>query len=412
MMHRTEPSRLSNVVFFLRIFVSSLIGLPHAAKRRTPGDQISLRRVLLVVAVCALAVSVTQASQILEMDQFITSGRSLEISGDGQFVVGPTVGGTSNAPIYWTPSSGFVSVVDPEGRLGSFIGISRDGSTFSGTSANYNFLYSSSTGFVDLRSTTGVTNTIGMGGQGVSANGNVVVGTQGTGPQLAVVWEQDTGVWVDPTDAVSITTNGGLYAISDNGLIAVGSARISGSTQAARWDRSTLEDTGWTLTGLTTGSGTTGSADAMSADGSIVYGVTPDSHAFRWVLGSGLVDVNESFNNSTFWATTADGQGAGGSYNDGGQLIAALWDTIGGWNSLEAVMLLVGFAVIDIPDNLDTVSAMSSDGRYLVATTSGMNASTYWIDLGQSFVGLTVPEPSAALILAGLLPLAMRSQRR
>jgi uncharacterized membrane protein len=78
-------------------------------------------------------------------------------------------------------------------------------------------------------------------------------------------------------------------------------------------------------------------AYAVSADGSTVTGTItsssdPESHVFRWKLGTGLVDLGRR---GAGFAVSSDGSAIAGELRAGGHIFAFRWTEASGWLDLE-----------------------------------------------------------------------------
>lgn len=349
-----------------------------------------------------LVFSITPAAysaQMVLLDQFQICCSNVGISYSGQTVVAVTSGGT---PTYWTTTLGFIQA---SGRNGNFIGISGDGTTMVGGAVSASYRYSIPGGFQDLPNTAGQTTAPATGPTALSDNGSIAVGKEyAGGTSYAVVWDSNG-------DPARLST-GQALDVSGDGSVIVGTSRVSSRDQAVRWDWNGLTQS-WERAALTAGTTNTGAAFAVSRNGDTVFGQV-DNSAFRWTSGTGTVDIGTGFQSSAIYATTTDGIFGGGfiSVLNAPARTAAIWDETSGWRTLASLLMAAGIDENDIPDFRD-VAAMSSDGRYIVAsyyTGSSSPVGEYWIDLGAPLA--VVPLPAAAwLYLSGLLGLTALTRR-
>ncbi len=225
------------------------------------------------------------------------------ISADGSVVMGESaLPNTSHYPIFsykqfrWTPADGVVEFIPLAGATNvTLAGLSDDGLTVSG-SASVNaqttaYVWSPSGGGLALGALPGDTFSVA---QDLSADGSVVVGQGGGGPQVfhGFRWTAQTGM-VDLGFLPGSQENDNLR-VSANGQVVIGLSAIATpfSTQAFRW----TPQTGMVGLGYLPGH-TSSSATAVSADGSVVAGVsdaaasTAPYEAFRWTASTGMVGL-------------------------------------------------------------------------------------------------------------------------
>lgn len=207
----------------------------------------------------------------------------------------------------------------------------------------------------------------GSHGQGLSANGNVVVGhTQKNGlDKKAFRWIPGGPQGGQMVSLVPISLDAGesvAYDVSDDGAIIVGRLDMPRNgvltARAVRWNGSSPVDLNPTAP-LTDKSGAYG----ISADGSVIVGTfreeSTDRHAFRWTSTTGLVDLGTSdgqFGVSHANAVSADGTVVGGytgQNTNSGQ--ASLWKD-GSWTLLDDLGSIFESEVYDV----------SHDGRVAV----------------------------------------------
>ena len=150
-------------------------------------------------------------------------------------------------------------------------------------------------------------------------------------------------------------------------------------------------------------------AFAVSADGSVVVGVSPSSsgtEAFRWTESGGMVglgDLPGGIFHSNASGVSADGSVVvGRSYSSSGTE-AFVWDET---NGMRALMQILEDQGVDMTGwNLDLASGISADGLTIVGT--GTNP----LGFGEAWIA-TIPEPGTATLLAlGITALAARQRQ-
>ncbi|HFD80200.1 MAG TPA: hypothetical protein ENK05_07415 [Gammaproteobacteria bacterium] len=352
-----------------------------------------------LLILCLGAMPLARSAQVVSLGQVYGCCNGFGISGDGQTVVGSFAPIQTSVPQYWTTTQGVVTV---PGRRGAFNSISRDGSTLAGTGlATDNFKYSAASGFIDLPATSGRTDIIGLGPSALTDDGSTVVGKQ---PQDGFSTGESAVAW-DAAGNPSVLSQGAALDVSGDGSVVVGRSRINGINQAVVWTAGTVPGTRVRAVLDSTGLGAE-EARAVSSDGRIVFGQVAGGTSFRWEQGLGIQDIGGSVANSQVWDTTADGFFAVGSINDplltGNASKAAIWDAANGWRTLEDLLLAAGFAG-DALARLEVASAVSTDGRYLVAgQLAAWNnpGEAFWIDLGAPLSVAAVPLPAAVWLFA------------
>ena len=311
------------------------------------------------------------------------------------------------ATVAWSQSLTWLGVLP--GQSSSFARrVSEDGSTVVGSSY-YPYRWTRTTGMQQLATYRGL-------GEGVTADGSVVVGWLLDSRYQAFRWTAQTGIVILPrlpgasSNVASDITPDGRWIFGDsNPLPCCG----EGYVRAVRWDGNTLQiqDLGflrgygltkpwsaaangaacvgsarrphdrafrWTESGGMQDLGTLGGqqSDAwdVSADGTVVVGRAQDSsnqwRAFIWREGIGMqaLPTPSGWSASVAYALAADGTIVGTALDASGQWHATRWTTNGFENLNQTYALLLGGSrLIEARD-------ISANGRYIVGT--GYNAVT------------------------------------
>ena len=336
------------------------------------------------------------------------------------------------ATVAWSQPLTWLGVLP--GQSSSFARrVSEDGSTVVGSSY-YPYRWTRATGMQPLATYRGL-------GEGVTADGSVVVGWLLDSRYQAFRWTAQTGTVILPL--LPGATSNVASDITPDGRWIFGDSNPS-YIHAVRWDGNTLQiqDLGflsgyfltkpwsaaangaacvggaysphnrafrWTESGGMQDLGTLGGqqSDAwdVSADGTVVVGRAQDSsnqwRAFIWREGIGMqaLPTPSGWSASVAYALAADGTIVGTALDASGQWHATRWTTNGfeNLNQTYASLLLGGSRLIEARD-------ISANGRYIVGT--GYNAAT---GREEAFLLDTVPEPASLLALgAGLVGLLRR----
>ena len=306
------------------------------------------------------------------------------------------------ATVAWSQPLTWLGVLP--GQSSSFARrVSEDGSTVVGSSY-YPYRWTRTTGMQPLATYRGL-------GEGVTADGSVVVGWLLDSRYQAFRWTAQTGTVILPllpgasSNVASDITPDGRWIFGDSNPSYI---------HAVRWDGNTLQiqDLGflsgyfltkpwsaaangaacvggaysphnrafrWTESGGMQDLGTLGGqqSDAwdVSADGTVVVGRAQDSsnqwRAFIWREGIGMqaLPTPSGWSASVAYALAADGTIVGTALDASGQWHATRWTTNGfeNLNQTYASLLLGGSRLIEARD-------ISANGRYIVGT--GYNAAT------------------------------------
>ncbi|MHB1034899.1 MAG: PEP-CTERM sorting domain-containing protein [Pirellulales bacterium] len=308
------------------------------------------------------------------------------VSADGSVVVGYSGSPAGSREAFrWTEAGGMVSLGATPGQLASeAAGVSADGSVVVGfrtdSQAREAFRWTAKAGMTGLGDLPGLD--FSSRANGVSGDGTIVVGTgnysAGGGPHPV------TG------EAFRWTATDGMVGLGDvpGGIGCSRAAAISadGSTIVGRGDAQAsfqAEDMGvayrWTATGGMTalgflpGGSTLSAATAVSADGSVVVGLSrtaSDTEAFRWTAKDGmrgLGDVSPLRFYSVANGVSADGSivvGTGYSSLSSVEPEAFIWDQARGMRSIARVLQSYG---LDLGNwRLQDAAGVSADGRTIV----------------------------------------------
>jgi len=194
----------------------------------------------------------------------------------------------------------------------------------------------------------------------VSPDGSVVVGTSGSPPQSlqAFRWEDGvmTGLGTLPGGIVSEA-----WGVSNNGFVVVGNSVSASGQEAFRWEA--------VMSGLETLGGANSSATSVSADGSVVVGVSdnlsfPPMEAFRWegdvmtgldVLPGAI--VSEAVDVSADGSVVAGNSGSDPAYMQAfrweGDVMTELGYLLGGSSSRARAISADGLVVVGVGDYND-----------------------------------------------------------
>jgi probable HAF family extracellular repeat protein len=209
-------------------------------------------------------------------------GRS--ISGDGGVVVGYS--GSENAQneaFRWTAETGMVGLGALEPFYSSFAGaVSGDGSTVVGSADT-----SSTTQAFRWTAQLGMQRLLGMvahpsSASALSWDGSVIVGAQTIGNiREAFRWTSDSGPvglgFLRPTDFVSDASD-----VTPDGSVIIGISSGPDATRSFRWTEAN---------GMTEVGGPGISARSVSADGSVIVGITDQLQGFVWTAETGVFDL-------------------------------------------------------------------------------------------------------------------------
>jgi probable HAF family extracellular repeat protein len=348
--------------------------------------------------------------------------RVTALSHDGSVLVGTydPVGTVNQEAYRWSAAGGFQAIPAPgtsTSRFSTGEGVSADGSVVVGSvrtaiGNNPAYYWTAAGGMVQIGDLPGGSFLADV--TGVSANGSVVVGHSSStnamgGDREAFRWTQAGGM-VALGDLPGGTLSSRVADVSADGSVIVGTGQGAAGPEAFRWTQAG----GMVGLGDLPGGPALSFAEAVSADGSVVAGtanVASGGRAFRWTAAGGMVDLGPGFpdaNRISLVDMSDDGSILVGTANNP-RIRPRVWV----WNAT--------LGMVDLQDNLAAqgvdfegwlltgVSAISGDGTALLGTASlpdGSNTRSWLIrDL------VLVPEPSTALLFALGLALFGRCAR-
>ena len=276
---------------------------------------------------------------------------------------GSTVVGSSYYPYRWTRATGMQPLATYRG-LGE--GVTADGSVVVGwllDSRYQAFRWTAQTGTVILSRLPGASSNVASD---ITPDGRWIFGDSNPSYIHAVRWDGNT-LQIQDLGFLSGYSLTKPWSAAANGAACVGSARLP-HDRAFRWTESGgMQDLG-------TLGGQQSDAWDVSADGTVVVGRAQDSsnqwRAFIWREGIGMqaLPTPSGWSASVAYALAADGTIVGTALDASGQWHATRWTTNGFENLNQTYALLLGGSrLIEARD-------ISANGRYIVGT--GYNAAT------------------------------------
>ena len=277
---------------------------------------------------------------------------------------GSTVVGSSYYPYRWTRATGMQPLATYRG-LGE--GVTADGSVVVGwllDSRYQAFRWTAQTGTVILSRLPGASSNVASD---ITPDGRWIFGDSNPSYIHAVRWDGNT-LQIQDLGFLSGYSLTKPWSAAANGAACVGGA-YSPHNRAFRWTESGgMQDLG-------TLGGQQSDAWDVSADGTVVVGRAQDSsnqwRAFIWREGIGMqaLPTPSGWSASVAYALAADGTIVGTALDASGQWHATRWTTNGfeNLNQTYASLLLGGSRLIEARD-------ISANGRYIVGT--GYNAAT------------------------------------
>ncbi len=352
---------------------------------------------IVLVSASTFDIHADDKSLLIELDPR-GSALPTALSASGAVIVG-TLNDAIGA-FYWMPTTGIIFA----GGL-SATGVSRDGHTIVGTSTDASLTKQAAiwTRGSEWRllgsfgSNAAACDRSLSSAAGTNSNGQVVVGQAYSGCTFshAFRWQESTGM-VDLGSSVAGQPSSARGVSADGNVVVGTQTRADGVPQGARWVGGKQE----LIPGVT---GFVGAALAANSDGSVVvgricrFGIDADQSAWVWraqggttclappkrIPSPGPIIIGEAT------ATSEDGQVVGGSQNVGGSVDsnAVIW--LGG----QPAYLKDFLRANGVPDafqdwpNTGTITGISPDGRVLVgwgAAPAGFRG--YIVILGSSRV--------------------------
>ena len=307
-----------------------------------------------------------------------------DVSSDGSVVAGTGRSTNGVEAFRWTSAGGMEGLGSTSSLffLSEAKAISSDGSVVVGFSPTTNsggfneaFRWTSATGIESLGVLGIVPGTPSISfAHDVSRFGSVIVGesTNANGNNEAFRWTSTSGM-----EGMGFLSDDGFpgseaRGISDDGSVIVGdSTNANGNSEAFRWTSATgMESIGDLAGGIVSAS-----ALDVSADGSVVVGISRSDfglEAFRWTSADGMMglgDLAGDIFDSRALGVSADGSvivGTGNGLDDGD---AFRWTSDGGMQSVASMLTASGINLTGW--QLTDAQAVSYDGNIIVG--SGIN---------------------------------------
>ncbi len=339
-----------------------------------------------------------------------TNATGWDVSADGSTVVGQATYISSDysvmlpsAPVKWSSSSG-MTIPGGLADAGVAYAVSSDGSVIAGGIGNDAYKWSESTGAVTLESGSVKYATV----KGMTSDGSTLVGqvTYENNEKEAVMWDAQGNMTV-LGDLSGGDLRGEAIRISDDGSIILGNgAGEAGGTEAVIWKNGVIQSLG-----DLEGGRNYSEAHDMTPDGSVVVGASSgdgpngESEAFVWTEENGMIGLGdlfpEGYDYSSATAVSADGSIIAGVTRDN-IIRSFLYSEDSGLVFLDELLAESG---IDLTGWVLAVCGMSADGTVL----TGYAVNLYDTDSGQfawvaNLNASAVPVPGTVWLLgSGLL---------
>ena len=318
---------------------------------------------------------------------------AIGVSADGSVVVGTSASNGRGA--FWSASTGVVII----NGMATVRAVSADGTTMVGIGGGTAMKWTAAGGGVSLGT---------LGGQvahayAVSANGDVVVGESEYTLDGYIGENRRAFRWTAGGGMVSLgTLNGGAesraYGVSADGSVVIGVTHDGpmGYYYAYRWTEAG---------GMVKIGGPDSYAFGISGNGSVVVGHAPDgaqdgaAHAFRWTAGEGMVSLGPLNGGgfSSAKATSADGRVIVGNANDGSAGNAQRgfrWSAASGMQSVEHWLQANG---VTVGSGLATKTAMATNADGSVVVGQLQSGRAYIARLSLSELGEASPLGSGVI---------------
>jgi probable HAF family extracellular repeat protein len=284
------------------------------------------------------------------------------VNSDGSVIVGDSINATQTMAFRWTQAGGMVALGDLGGGYSSARAISDDGSVIVGVSnsgTNEAFRWTQATGMHGIGMLGAYTSSKAFG---VSADGNVIVGTSGN---LGGDWEAFKYTQAGGMINIGDLAGGAVYAVANaasyDGSVIVGYSDSALGHEAYRWTQST----GMVGLGILTG-GSYSRAFDVNSDGSVIVGVAGISGGYTaivWSQNTGMQTLEEWLGIPlTGWSDTI----ANGISDDG--------TTVAGYgtspNGTEGFIAKNGQGLIGINDFTASLESINSSTAQSIANIS------------------------------------------
>ena len=381
---------------------------------------------MAVTTSCIAAGSVFAAVPSFSPIGFLTGGSitqsySGHISDDGTVITGQSFDGASKA-FHWSTTSSMVDI----GFTGFGRGVSADGSVIVGENGTPEAIrWTQGTGAVGIGFIPGKSGNAKSIGADVSDDGSVVVGQGGQNniqEREAFRWTQAGGMVGLGSLAAGVDFDSVGEGVSADGSVVVGysnSSAVNGGFEAFRWTQA------GGMVGLGVVNTAIGTARSrgfgVSDDGNVVVGSSrenpgPSEQPSRWTSATGMVLIDTlGLNEGRALDANGDGSVVVGRMG-GGNGQAFIWDTINGTRNLQDVLISDGLGAELTDWTLWSATSVTDTAEGLVLLGYGGGPNTTSNDRPESFrvVMSPIPEPASVVLmgLGGLMMMFLCLSRR